>query len=232
MAQPGVGKRYDASYEAYLAAVKKGRRSAVKAGDVIPIKGIEMKVVCSGGKVIAEPLAGAGEPNPYCAEAERRGDDDAEDVQSIGVLVTYGAFRFIYLGDLSWNASLDLFCPRNRVGTVDAYLVTHHAQSFDDSRGQYWFGLSAAPKPEVHALRPRVAILSLGSNGHPRGNPKALETVLSSPGFRRPLADRPGARGGEKDHNAKESFIANLTDTFKPELQFIKLRPAATARSP
>ena len=40
---------------------------AVKAGDVIPLKGIEMKVVCAGGKVIAEPLAGAGQPNPYCA---------------------------------------------------------------------------------------------------------------------------------------------------------------------
>ena len=62
-------------------------------------------------------------------------------------------------------------------------LITHHAQSLADTRGAYWYGLSAAPKAEVHALRPRVAILSLGSNGHPSGDSKAMETVLSSPGF-------------------------------------------------
>jgi beta-lactamase superfamily II metal-dependent hydrolase len=222
-AQPGVGKRTDAMYDDYLKAVQKGRRWAVKAGDTIPIKGITMKVVCAGGKVISEPLAGAGKPNPFCAEAERRGDDDAEDAQSIGVLVTYGAFRFIYLGDLTWNVSLDLFCPRNRVGTVDAYLITHHAQSFDDSRGPYWYGLSAAPKAEVHALHPRVAILSLGSNGHPRGDSKAMETVLSSPGLEDLWQTDLVRAGGEANHNAPERFIANLSDEPKPELRYIKL---------
>ena len=231
-AQPGMGKNYDAAYETYLAAVKKGRRMAVKAGDVIPIKGIEMKVVCSGGKVIAEPLAGAGAPNPYCAGAERRGDDDAEDAQSIGVLVTYGAFKFIYLGDLSWNVELDLFCPRNRVGTVDAYLITHHGQSFDDTRGAYWYGLSAAPKAEVHALRPRVAFLSLGSNGHPKGDSKAMETVLSSPGFEDLWQTDLVRAGGEKDHNAPEAYISNLKDELKPAASTSSFRPAPTARSP
>src|SRR5436305_616097 len=83
--------------------------------------------VCAGGRAIDSPLPGAGQPNAACGEARRRGDDDAEDAQSIGTLVTFGAFKFIYLGDLTWNVALDLFCPRNKVGTVDAYLVTHHA---------------------------------------------------------------------------------------------------------
>jgi beta-lactamase superfamily II metal-dependent hydrolase len=222
-ATPGVGKRTDAMYDSYVKAVQKGRRISVKAGEIIPIQGIEMRVVCAGGKVITEPLAGAGAANPYCGEATRRGDDDDEDAQSIGVLVTYGAFRFIYLGDLSWNVSLDLFCPQNRVGTVDAYLITHHAQSFDDSRGAYWYGLSAAPKAEVHALRPRVAILSLGSNGHPRGDPKAMEAVLSCPGLENLWQTDLVRAGGEANHNAPEQFIADITDEPKPALRYIKL---------
>jgi len=222
-AQPGMGKRYDDLYQTYLSAITNGRRMAVKAGDVIPIKGIEMKVVIAGGKPIAEPLPGAGESNPYCEGVERRGVDDAEDAQSIGVLVRYGAFKFVYLGDLTWNESLDLFCPKNKVGTVDAYLITHHAQSYDATMGAYYFGLSAAPKAEVHALRPRVAILSLGSMGHGRGNSKAMETVHSSPGLEDLWQTDLVRAGGESKHNAPEQFIANITEEQRPELRYIKL---------
>jgi beta-lactamase superfamily II metal-dependent hydrolase len=228
-AQPGMGQRYDALYDTYLTAVKNknGHRIGVKAGDTIPIKGIEMRVVCAGGKSITEPLPGAGQPNPACDGAERRGVDDAEDAQSIGVLVTFGAFRFIYLGDLTWNESLDLFCPRNKVGTVDAYLITHHAQSYDATMGAYYFGLSAAPKAEVHGLRPRVAILSLGSMGHRLGNAKAMETVHASPGLEDLWQTDLVRAGGESKHNAPEPFIANITEEPKPELRYIK--PSASA---
>jgi beta-lactamase superfamily II metal-dependent hydrolase len=226
-AQPGMGARYDALYETYLTEVKNGHRMAVKAGDTIPIKGITMKVVCAGGKTIAEPLPGAGQPNPACDGAERRGVDDAEDAQSIGVLVTFGAFRFVYLGDLTWNESLDLFCPRNMVGTVDAYLITHHAQSYDATMGAYYFGLSAAPKAEVHGLRPRVAILSLGSMGHRLGNSKAMETVLSSPDFEDLWQTDLVRAGGESKHNAPEAFIASITEEPKSPLLYIKLSARA-----
>jgi beta-lactamase superfamily II metal-dependent hydrolase len=219
----GTGKKYDASYETYLKASRKGRRSAVKAGDVIPIKGIEMKVVCAGGKTIAEPLPGAGQSIPECEGVERRGIDDAEDAQSIGVLVTYGAFKFIYLGDLTWNESLDLFCPVNKVGTVDAYLITHHAQSFPAEMGSYYFGLSSAPKTEVHALRPRVAFLSLGTNGHRRGDARAMEAVQTSPGFEDLWQTDLVRSRGESKHNAPEQFIATITDIPGPPLQTIKL---------
>jgi len=222
-AKPGMAKRYDALYDTYTQALEKGRRITVKPGDVIPIKGIEMKVVCAGGKTIADPLPGAGQPNPYCDGAERRGVDDAEDAQSIGTLVSFGAFKFIYLGDLTWNESLDLFCPRNKVGTVDAYLITHHAQSYDATMGAYYFGLSAAPKAEVHGLRPRVAILSLGSMGHRLGNSKAMETVHKSPGLEDLWQTDLVRAGGESTHNAPEAFIADITDEGRHDAQFIKL---------
>jgi hypothetical protein len=94
--------------------------SGVRAGDVLPIKGIEVRAVCSAGQVLPTPLPGAGQPSPPGADLTKRSDDDAEDAQSIGVLVTLGAFRFIYLGDLTWNKENELFAPQNKVGTVDA----------------------------------------------------------------------------------------------------------------
>jgi competence protein ComEC len=217
----GMGKQYDTMYEHYLAACEKGKRVTVKVGDVVPMKGVELRIVCAGGKVIDSPLPGAGQPNAL--GDPRRADDDAEDGQSIGTLVTFGAFKFIYLGDLTWNVALDLFCPRNKVGTVDAYLITHHAQSHVGSLGAYHHGLSSCPKAEVHALRPRVAILSLGSQGHPTGNADSMETVLSSPGLEDLWQTDLVREGVEQGHNAPEPFIADIMGGPKPELNYLKL---------
>ena len=106
------------------------------------------------GKVLSEPLPGAGQPNPAGEGVDHRVDDDAEDGQSVGVLVQHGKFRFVFLGDLTWNVEHALFYPRNLVGTVDAYIITHHAQSLPKSLGDYYFGLSACPKSEVFGLSP------------------------------------------------------------------------------
>jgi competence protein ComEC len=221
----GMGKQYDAMYEAYLKARGTGRHIAVGPGDVIPIKGIEARVVCAGGKVLSEPLPGAGEPNPACAEVDRRGDDDAEDAQSIGVLVTLGKFRFTYLGDLTWNVANDLFCPRDKVGPVDAYVITHHAQSLPKSLGDYYYGLSACPKSELAALRPRVAILSLGAFGHRHGTSEAMENVRSSPRLEDLWQTELVVEGGEKDHNSpNKDMIANVErQPNNPARHFIKL---------
>src|SRR5262245_19961246 len=120
-----MAKDKDTLYESYLKAAQAGRHIQVHAGDAIPIKGIEVRVLCASGKVLAEPLPGAGQPNPAGDGVERRAEDDAEDGQSIGVLVQHGKFRFVFLGDLTWNAEHDLFYPRNLVGHVDAYIITH-----------------------------------------------------------------------------------------------------------
>ena len=42
------------------------------------------------------------------------------------MLITFGKFRMIDLGDLTWNKELALVCPNNKLGTVDVYLSTHH----------------------------------------------------------------------------------------------------------
>lgn len=214
--QPGKGKLYDESMEAYTKAREKGRHLVVKAGDVIPIEGLEVRVVTAGAKAIDKPLPGAGAANPAGSGPERPGRDDAEDAQSIGVLITHGKFRFVYLGDLTWNESLDLFSPVDKVGPVDAYVVTHHAQSFPREMGDYYWGLSACPPAELSALRPRVAILSLGSLGHKGGNADAINTVLASPGLENLWQMEKIMGGGEAGHNPPDDFIANINFGGRP----------------
>jgi hypothetical protein len=187
---------------------------------------VEVRVLCAGGKVLDKPLPGAGQKNPACADVARRADDDAEDAQSIGVRLRLGKFRFVYLGDLTWNLEHDLFCPVNRVGTVDAYLVTHHAQSFARDMGDYYHGLSACPRSEVHGLRPRVAILSLGAAGHRQGTPEAIKTVRSSPGLEDVWQTNWVEAGGEKEHNSPRDFCASVGPMRGPA-RYIKLSAAA-----
>jgi competence protein ComEC len=222
--KPGMGKAYDQMFATYERAREKGRHSVVRPGDVIPITGVEVRVLCAGGKVIDKPLSGAG--GPAAASAERRAEDDAEDAQSIGVLVTLGSFRFVYLADLTWNKENELFAPVNRVGAVDAYLVTHHAQSLPQSLGDYYYGLSACPPVEVHGLRPRVAILSLGALGHRGGTSAAVDTVRKAPGLEDLWQTQLIRSGAEKGHNSPEDFIATIGGP-SDKARFIKLSATA-----
>ena len=46
--------------------------------------------------------------------------------QSVGFLLKFGKFKFLDLGDLTWNYEKPLICPENLIGTVDLYQTTHH----------------------------------------------------------------------------------------------------------
>jgi hypothetical protein len=50
------------------------KRTVVKAGDEIPLKGVRTEVVIADAKPIAKPVKGGGAPNPLCADAEQQGD--------------------------------------------------------------------------------------------------------------------------------------------------------------
>jgi hypothetical protein len=207
--RPGMGQQYDRSFDVYRAARAKSRHLVVKAGDRVPLQTLDVRVVSAAGHAITQPLPGAGMENPACARTDHRADDDAEDGQSVGVLVSYGKFRFIDLGDLTWNTATSLFCPKNLVGRVDAYVITHHAQGMPRELGEYYYGLSACPPAEVFGLCPRVAILSLGALGHKGGTPDAMKTLHALAGL--DLWQTEFIRdGGEKGYNGPEQRIANL----------------------
>jgi competence protein ComEC len=187
--EPGQEKIYNA----YTKAREAGHHLEVKAGDTVPIKGIDVKVLSAAGSGIA----GAGKPNPYCTDPQTRPVDASENARSVGSLISYGNFRMIDLGDLTWNKEYELMCPNNKVGTVDVYVVTHH-------------GMNMSGHPAiVNALHPRVAIMNNGARKG--GTPEAWTTVHAAPGIQDIWQLHYAVAGGAKT-NAAEENIANPSE--------------------
>jgi beta-lactamase superfamily II metal-dependent hydrolase len=147
----------------------KGKHTIAKPGDKLELKGLDARVVASAGQMIASALPGAGSRNPYCASYKPKDPDPTENAQSVGTHFTFGRFRTVHLGDLTWNKESDLMCPANRLGTVDLFIVSHHGQPVSNS------------EVLVHALAPRVMIMNNGTRKG--GQPDAMKVMHSSPGL-------------------------------------------------
>ena len=186
---------FRAVYDSLLATAK---HTVAKAGDRLAVAGLDWRIVQSAGTSIQSPLAGAGARNAAsCASFERkpepaRPDDNA---QSVGSVITFGRFRVLDLGDLLWNEEHDLVCPRNMIGPVDLYMVTHH-------------GLASSGSPQlVHGVRPRVAVMQNGATKG--GTPTAFQILRTSPGLEDVWTLHWSYAAGV-DHNSPGAFIANL----------------------
>jgi competence protein ComEC len=169
----------------------------VKPGDTIPLKGVTVEILTAAGEHIQSPLAGAGQPNKYCETSPKREDDPTENARSLGILLTYEHFKFLDMGDLTWNKELELMCPANPIGTVSVYLTSHH-------------GLDQSGSPAlVDAIHPEVAIMNNGARKG--GSPAAWQIVKDSPGLG-DIWQLHYAMEGGKEHNAPDSFIANVDE--------------------
>jgi len=184
----------DKLYSAYKAAWGSGEHIAVKPGDKIPVKGLDVQVLTADGEAIKTPVKGAGAPNPLCGKDPKRAEDKSENARSTGTLITFGKFRLIDLGDLTWNKEQELVCPNNLVGPVDVYLSTHHGMDM------------SGPATIVHALKPRVAIQNNGATKG--GTAPAWQVMHSSPGIQDIWQLHYAVNAG-KLNNVDEQFIAN-----------------------
>jgi competence protein ComEC len=181
-------------YSAYMQVAQKGKHQVVKPGYKIPLKGVKVVMVAAAGKHLEQPLARAGEENPYCAETKPIELDPTENAQSAGFVLTYGKFRFVDLGDLTWNKEIALMCPKNRLGRADVFLASHHGNSNSNSKALVW------------ALRPRVTIID---NAPKKGGaPEAWDRIYTAPGRERIWELHYSVAGG-KQNNAQPSYIAN-----------------------
>jgi competence protein ComEC len=187
----------DRIYHAYLKARDAGQHLEVKPGDKIPMKGLDVTVLAAGGAAISSALPGAGQPNPECAAVKPRETDPSENAQSVGILIQYGSFRIIDLGDLTWNKENALVCPNNKIGTVDLYLTTHHGANESNSPAI------------VRALHPRVVVMNNGARKG--GSAEAWQTAHDSPGVQDIWQLHYAVEGG-KDHNVPEAMIANTDE--------------------
>jgi competence protein ComEC len=186
---------FRAAYDSILATAK---HTVATPGYRVPVAGLDWRIVTAAGMAIATPLPGAGASNAAaCASFERRPAPPKPDDngQSVGSVVTFGRFRVLDLGDLLWNNDYDLVCPRNKIGTVDLYLVTHH-------------GLAASGSPQlVHAVRPRVAVMQNGTRKG--GAPATFQILRTSPGLEDVWTLHWSYAAGV-EQNSPGAFIANL----------------------
>ena len=197
-------------------AVSAGKRTIVKPGDEITLRGVQALVVTSDGKLLPKPVNGGG-PNPLCANAERKASAGGENQRGVGVLLTYGKFTFLDLIDLDWERDMVLACPDNLLGKVTLYQTSRHG-GFDGAGAPAFLG----------AIQPQVVVVN---NGPRKGLGAVDERVRSlTPGaapYERVaylrLAKLPRLEGiwqGHKslldpdpNHNTSPDMIANLGET-------------------
>jgi competence protein ComEC len=136
----------DATYKGYDRTVGHTAEQLTR-GETIPLDSL-MTVTCTnaGGVVLGE-----NDPPQHASE---------ENDMSIGLLVTFGGFRYWIGGDTERPTELKL-AARDLVRDVDVYVADHHGAD-NGSSGEF-----------LADLRPTVVIISNGSNQtfrHPRAS--------------------------------------------------------------
>ena len=182
-------------YAAYLKAIEGKPRRIIHPGDTIDIPGLTAIVLTADGEHIAQVPGVKPTPNPYCAAEPHWDLDTTENPRSTGVLIRFGKFRFLDLGDLTKAKEIPLVCPDNLIGTVDLYLVNHHGFNLSNSRAF------------VDAIHPRVAIMDNGA--HKAGSPEAWQTVHDSLDLE-DLWMLHTAEDSDAAHNSADALIANV----------------------
>lgn len=200
----------------YAELYAKAAHTVAKPGDRIPFAGANVVVLTSAGKTLKTPIAGApgaGKPNPECADFKPRDESrvDPDNHQSVGVVISYGKFRTVNLGDFTYNREKELMCPNNPVGTVDLYLTSHH-------------GIDQSGSPAlVHGLHPRVAVMH--NSTRKGGAIPTMQTLYSSPGLEN-IWQLHWAYAAGIEYNTPGLFIANMEDM--PTLAKVLLNPPPT----
>lgn len=217
-------------------AAAAGKRTMLKAGDAIPLKGVQALVIASDGNLLARTLPGGG-PNALCAEAAHMPPAGPENQNMVGLMLTYGRFTLLAPIDLDWEKEMELACPTNRLGKVTLYQSGRHG-SFDGAGAPAFLG----------AISPQVVVVNNG----PR---KGLGQVDDKAVFRGPNGGRmapfernaysrratlPGIEGiwqGHKSlvdadarHNTSPDMIANMEETAECQGHWIKASVASDGR--
>jgi beta-lactamase superfamily II metal-dependent hydrolase len=183
--------------DVYPALYAKAKHTVVKPGDRVVMRGVDIRIVAAAGESIREPVTGAGQSNPLCVAHQPKDADPSENAQSVGSHFTFGRFRALHLGDLTWNKEFALACPRNLLGSVDVFVVTHHGQPVSN------------PPALVHALAPRVAIMNNGTRKG--GQPDTMKVLFSSPGLEDLWQLHFSLLSGQ-EYTVPGIFIANVAD--------------------
>jgi len=198
----------------------KAKHTVVKPGDRVSISDMDWRIVTSAGEHISSSVPGAGKPNPICTTFKPQEVDKSENAQSVGSHITFGKFRALHLGDLTWNKEFDLMCPQNRLGTVDLWIVSHHGQAISNS------------EVLAHAIQARAAIMNNGTRKG--GQPEAMRIIHLAPGLE-DLWQLHFSQLSGQEYTVPGMFIANTVDDAPasiPVAPFVTPLPGTTAAPP
>jgi competence protein ComEC len=205
--------------EAYKQTTQ-GASVTLKPGDEIKLgrapkysPPLNVRVLTSDGMVLGEQSS-TPQIRPCGDKFEAKAEDKTDNAKSIGILMTFGRFKFFDGGDLTWNVEHRLACPKNIVGAVDVYQVNHH-------------GVDNSNNPVlVRALNPRVAVIDNG----PRkgGEAGSFATLKSLTEIEAVYQLHRNLRTTDKD-NTMSGYIANEEENCQGN--FIKLSVAPNSKS-
>lgn len=197
-------------------SASQNKSKAVKPGQMLPVKSgktpLSAKVLTASGDVIPNE----GEPNPFASQHQPQPDDASDNAKSVSLLLTFGKFKYVCCGDLTWNTEAKLMSPNNPVGQIDLFMGTHH-------------GLPVSNNPVmVLALDPRVCITCNGPTKGAHENTIATFKKVKSLQAMYQLHRNVNLKD---DEQAPAENIANTTVTAKCTGNWIKSSVAPDGQS-
>jgi beta-lactamase superfamily II metal-dependent hydrolase len=209
---PNERKWIEGLYARYQEATG-GKALLLKAGDDIPLtndpqgRTAPVRLHCVAADAKVEGFD--GEIDAPVPGFTIRGPDRSDNARSIALVLEHGKFRFFAGGDITWNVEHHLAHPKNRVGQVDLFQVTHH-------------GLDASNNPILlKALNPTVCI---ALNGPQKGiEPNTFRALRAIPGVKAIYQMHYNTRYGDEGNTDME-LIANGKTPAKGEFIFVSVR--------
>ena len=180
---------------------KAGKRVVINPGTKIKLgqrQGTaKLALKCIGTRKEFIKASGSTKPNTaICAQHKPKNRDGSDNANSVVVVLEFGRFRFYDGGDLTWNQEKKLVCPKNLIGKVDVYQVTHH-------------GLDSSNNPIVlNTLSPTVSIMN---NGKTKGcAPEVFANLLATKSIKQMYQLHKNVRPDGVKNNVADKFIANV----------------------